>query len=153
MAELRAAGVHEDGAPIDDAFAVVGVTMCDLYSGDDDLFVAGMAAPSTFSGVLSFARYHPCIEMHPNEWDDVGYTKRANDYPYIETEKKRPELLPAPPKMSPTMAAELLRRAGKLLLHEIGHIFQFAHCIHHNCLMNGTGAWIVPYYILFEIFD
>eukprot|EP00039_Didymoeca_costata_P003022 m.64580 g.64580 ORF g.64580 m.64580 type:complete len:279 (+) comp11659_c0_seq3:564-1400(+) len=43
-----------------DAYCVLGVTMADLYSGEDDLFTVGlaqMAEPRI--GVFSFARYEP----------------------------------------------------------------------------------------------
>lgn len=34
---------------------------------------------------------------------------------------------------------ELLRRASKLRVHEILHVYQVDHCIYYKCLMNGTG--------------
>ncbi len=35
---------------------------------------------------------------------------------------------------------KLLRRAFKLMAHEIGHMFAINHCIHSHCVMNGTNT-------------
>ncbi|MEM7036157.1 MAG: archaemetzincin, partial [Bacteroidota bacterium] len=32
----------------------------------------------------------------------------------------------------------VLQRAAKVLTHETGHMFGFAHCIHYECNMNGS---------------
>jgi len=45
------------GVAVDDCFAIMGVTMIDLYSGSTDLFVAGMAAGASNVAVFSFHRY------------------------------------------------------------------------------------------------
>lgn len=58
LGEIRANG----GTDVDDCFAIMGVTMIDLYSGSSDLFVAGMAAGASNVAVFSFHRYHPCIK-------------------------------------------------------------------------------------------
>jgi hypothetical protein len=51
--EKLAQSSSSGGAP----FCVMGVTMIDLYSGEDDLFVAGMAAGGSKVAVFSFHRY------------------------------------------------------------------------------------------------
>jgi len=33
-----------------------------------------------------------------------------------------------------------LRRSCKVLVHEVGHIFGLAHCIHYRCTMNGSNS-------------
>ena len=32
----------------------------------------------------------------------------------------------------------LLRRAGKVMVHEMGHMFGIYHCVYYNCVMNGS---------------
>lgn len=128
------------GTSLQDAFSVVGVTMCDLYSGATDLFVAGMAAGGSKVAVLSFARYHPMLKMCPEKWQDYGYTKRSSSYSYFEDNKPRPVTSPDVSEVAlPAQAqAEYFRRAGKLLIHEMCHVYGIDHCIHYHCLMNGT---------------
>jgi archaemetzincin len=131
----------QGGVILDDAFSVVGVTMCDLYSCNADLFVAGMAAGGSKVAVLSFARYHPMLKMSPEKWEDYGYIKKMSNYSYFEDNKRRPATSPDAPHqedMDPSTIAELFRRAGKLLIHEMCHVYGIDHCVHHHCLMNGT---------------
>uniref|UniRef100_A0A7S1YSY6 Archaemetzincin n=1 Tax=Ditylum brightwellii TaxID=49249 RepID=A0A7S1YSY6_9STRA len=40
--------------------------------------------------------------------------------------------------MNHTTGSEYLRRSGKLLVHELGHLYGIDHCIFNRCLMNGT---------------
>ena len=61
LGRVREAG----GAAVDECYAIMGVTMVDLYSANSDLFVAGMAAGGSNVAVFSFARYHPCLKMSP----------------------------------------------------------------------------------------
>lgn len=135
--------IFGDSLDLADAFTVVGITPCDLYSCSSDLFIAGMASAN--SCVLSFFRYHPHIKMHPGDWNDYGYALRASDYPYIETEKKRPLLGSLLPRLSESSNLEYFRRAGNLLIHEIGHVYGMEHCIYYKCLMNGSGFAIITF--------
>jgi archaemetzincin len=48
-----------------DAFCVLGITMEDLYPGDDWNFVFGQAATNAGVGVFSFARYDPAFYGNP----------------------------------------------------------------------------------------
>uniref|UniRef100_A0A7R9UCY0 Uncharacterized protein n=1 Tax=Pinguiococcus pyrenoidosus TaxID=172671 RepID=A0A7R9UCY0_9STRA len=41
--------------------------------------------------------------------------------------------------LSASSKSEALRRASKLLCHEIAHLFMLDHCIYKSCIMNGTG--------------
>lgn len=125
---------------IHDAFAVVGVTMEDLYSSEGDLFVAGMAAGGSKVAVLSFARYHPRIRMHFQNWWDYGYVSKSAEYSYFEENKKRPPTVLLPPTtLDAVSKANYLRRAGKLVVHELAHVYGIDHCVHYHCVMNGTG--------------
>ena len=51
LAALETAGLPEDG------FCVLGVTMTDLFIGDDDVFTAGLASCRKRAGCFSFYRY------------------------------------------------------------------------------------------------
>lgn len=88
-----------------DGYAMLAVTMTDLYPDEKWNFVFGQASLRERVGVFSFARYHPA-------W--VG--RKAEE----GTEKL------------------VLRRAAKVLTHEMGHMFGMAHCIHYECNMNGA---------------
>jgi predicted Zn-dependent protease len=140
--------VQEDGAyngqPINNAFAVIGVTTSDLYSDDSDLFIAGMAAGGSKVAVLSLARYHPHLKMCPFHWDDFSYQTQASAYSYYEDQKKRPTtgatLAPNFSALSAKSQTEFIRRAGKLIVHEICHVYGLDHCVFYHCLMNGTGC-------------
>lgn len=88
-----------------DAYAMIAVTMTDLYPEEKWNFVFGQASIKERVGVFSFARYHP------------GWTNRQTD---AGTEKL------------------VLRRATKILTHEMGHMFGIRHCIYYECNMNGA---------------
>ena len=88
-----------------DGYAMLAVTMTDLYPDENWNFVFGQASLKNRVGVFSFARYHPT-------W--FGQKAEAG------TEKL------------------VLRRAAKVLTHEMGHMFGVKHCIHYECNMNGA---------------
>merc|ERR1719265_2710196 len=43
------------------------------------------------------------------------------------------------------LGAQLLHRALKTLLHEIGHMFGLKHCTWYNCLMRGSNGELVEH--------
>lgn len=88
-----------------DAYAMIAVTMTDLYPDENWNFVFGQASTKQRVGVFSFARYHPSWTNRPAE---------------AGTE------------------ALVLRRAAKVLTHEMGHMFGIRHCIYYECNMNGA---------------
>jgi predicted Zn-dependent protease len=138
-----------NGSTLDKPFAVVGVTSTDIFSCDDDLFIAGWAS-DTGATVLSYARYHPRMKMCSFRWDDYAYIGKSSDYSYYEDNKPRPkvsnELVPFK-DMDKLSQCEYIRRAGKLIVHELCHVYKIAHCIHHHCLMNGTGVQVYTSFI------
>jgi archaemetzincin len=107
-----------------------------------------MAAGRSKVAVLSFFRYHPNLRMHFQVWDDYYYHSKGCDYPYV-TKLAQPMRLPYEvPEFSSLekhYQAEYIRRAGKAIVHEICHVFGIDHCIHYNCLMNGTGHLVEDY--------
>lgn len=40
---------------------------------------------------------------------------------------------------TPSLQSKMLFRAGKLLVHELMHIFGIDHCVAYECIMKGTG--------------
>jgi predicted Zn-dependent protease len=125
---------------IHDAFAVIGITMEDIYSAPGDLFIAGMAAGGSKVAVLSFARYHPRLRMHFQDWDDYGYASKSAEYSYFEEGKPRPKVSDERSvALDAESRANYLRRAGKVVVHELAHVYGIDHCIHYHCVMNGTG--------------
>mmetsp|Transcript_8645 Transcript_8645/g.22335 ORF Transcript_8645/g.22335 Transcript_8645/m.22335 type:complete len:422 (+) Transcript_8645:109-1374(+) len=94
-----------------DAFAVLGLTMHDLYPDDDFNFVFGEASSILGTGVFSFARLRPGFPRHP-----------------------------AGGRLGPEHAGLFLRRALDLVVHELGHLFRIKHCVHFMCNMNGVNT-------------
>ena len=90
-----------------DAYAMLAVTMTDLYPDESWNFVFGQALPEKRVGVFSFARYHPA--WSGGKSDDSTKTL-------------------------------VLRRALKVLTHEMGHMFGIEHCVHFQCNMNGCNS-------------
>ena len=102
-----------------DGLCLIGLTMFDLFETSPDLFVAGLAWGRFRSAVFSFARYDPALEFSPEFWYDIS--KGQGDVSVA----KRKELL--------------LARCCKLIVHEIGHLLGFDHCVFFECCMNGSG--------------
>lgn len=96
-----------------DAFAVLAVTAHDLTTAGLN-FVFGEADVRRGAGVFSLARYHP-------EWGRKGASASAS-------------AVAAAARASP----RYVRRCCQLVVHELGHLFQFEHCVHWECVMNGA---------------
>jgi archaemetzincin len=92
----------------EDGFLLVGLTMTDLYPGEDWNFVFGYASSDKRVSVYSLLRLDPLI-------DD-----------------------PAEPVDDELRRAIILRRSLKVMSHELTHSFGIRHCIHYDCLMNGA---------------
>ena len=111
-----------------DAFCLCAVTMEDLYDGDEDSFVSGMAAGRSHVGVFSFARYtvDSMKDITPTECEGLQLHPKS----VRSTRGKRAAMI---------KDKILLRRSCKTLSHEIGHLFGIGHCVYYNCIMNGSG--------------
>ncbi|CAD7694992.1 unnamed protein product [Ostreobium quekettii] len=101
-----------------DAICLMALTTHDLFDGEGDLFVAGMAAGASRVGTFSLARYDPAVSFSPEHWHGVTLDASAPAEARRET---------------------ILRRACKLMAHEVGHLLGLEHCVWHACLMNGSG--------------
>jgi archaemetzincin len=93
----------------EDAWCVMGVTMRDIFESKEDVFCMGRAWGASRIGVFSFLRYDP--EFPGGAGTDPAMPARVDALTY---------------------------RAGKTLLHELGHCLGFDHCIAYDCLMNTT---------------
>ncbi|KAL4228822.1 Archaelysin metallopeptidase 2 [Mactra antiquata] len=93
-----------------DAFCVAGITMCDLYPKEEWNFVFGLARSPGKTGVYSLARYL-------SNFGEGSFTEINLDRDPLST---------------------ILVRACKTMCHEMGHMFGLRHCIHFDCLMNGS---------------
>jgi archaemetzincin len=92
----------------DDSYALIAVTMEDLYPDEKWNFVFGQAMLMGGVGVFSFARYDPGFPL-----------------PAGVTQDEETQLL-------------ILTRSCKVLSHETGHMFGLAHCIFYECNLNGS---------------
>lgn len=86
----------------------MGLTMLDLRL--DTGWVYGCAMPNESSGVFSLARFHPAF-CGPD---------------------------PTAAKSDASSTSTIVRRACKVLTHELGHLFGLKHCTDLMCLMNGA---------------
>jgi len=111
-----------------DTFAVVGVTLVDLYPNKDWNFVLGEASPMEGVGVFSFVRFTRWFEQAWNamfeEEQDGTTTTTTEDLKWTDMLRD----------------ARALRRALQTLAHEIGHLFHLEHCIYYQCVMNGANS-------------
>lgn len=99
-----------------DSFGVLAITMEDLYPIKNGVawnFVFGQASPMDGVGVFSFARYDPSGEFLSVASGDLA-------------------------PMEPAEYQQLLRRCCRVLTHEGSHVIGLKHCIHFQCLMNGS---------------
>jgi len=103
------------GVP-NDAYGVMAVTMCDLYPKPEWNFVYGLARLQQRVGVFSFIRHTPQVIISAQHI--TGTLQAQRDY----------------------LGAQLLHRALKTLLHEVGHMFGLKHCTWYNCLMRGNNG-------------
>lgn len=99
-----------------DSFCLLAITMIDLYiikNGEAWNFVFGQASLMDGVGVFSFARYDPSGEFLCLQGGQL-------------------------PPMTPDEYQLLLRRCCRVLTHEGSHVIGLKHCIHFQCLMNGS---------------
>lgn len=96
-----------------DAYAMLAVTMTDLYPKESWNFVFGEATFKERVGVFSLARNSPGFLA-----GETGGQLEPH----------------------PTVRALILRRACTTLSHETGHMFGMTHCRYYQCLMGGSGS-------------
>ena len=92
------------------SFAVIGVTLSDIYPREDWNFVFGLANSATRVGIFSMARYFEEFPKLPNNLENS----------------------------TDPSSAKFLERICKVMCHEFCHMFGLKHCIYFDCLMNGS---------------
>lgn len=106
----------------EDARCLIALSMCDLYDGNEDLFIAGLAMGNNRVAAFSLYRYDPYLTFDDSNWFDCKLKVASNLQEDIDQRRD-----------------VLLLRACRLLTHEICHLFGIAHCIFYSCLLNGSG--------------
>lgn len=95
-----------------DAYALLAVTLTDLYPQNSWNFVFGEATLRNRVGVFSLARNDP----------EFGSGSTGTLKPHR------------------SIQSLMLRRACVILSHEMGHMFGWTHCRYYRCLMGGSGS-------------
>lgn len=125
----------------DDVACIMGVTLEDLYSHHTDLFVAGMATGGSHVAIFSLYRYQPKFVQSDEHWFEHSFVGEAQPAAASSSSssRKQARAQSAPPVAAPADRHLFLKRACRLMAHELGHLLGLDHCIWHQCLMNGSG--------------
>ena len=136
-----------------DAVAVLGVTMRDLYMDEGDDFTQGlaggtMASTSRWPSVLRLlpptpVAAVPCRVVHialiwrtfgsvlPELWPTAGTLQCGCGVFSFFRYRAGHDGIPGSGRLSKAKAkAQLLARANKTAVHELGHMFGIGHCVH-----------------------
>lgn len=97
------------------AYCRLGVTLEDIYPGEEWSYVFGQAKPLDRVGVFSFARHSPLF------YEGVHATD-------------------AWPSLSNRQVVAWLRACLRTMVHETGHMLGILHCVYYQCLMNGSNG-------------
>jgi archaemetzincin len=91
-----------------DGLVIIGLTCFDLYPKDEWNFVYGLANMKKACGIFSFRRYYD---------QTGGYFINGPKVNFLDF---------------------VVKLSGRIMLHEVGHLFGLKHCIYFNCLLNGV---------------
>jgi len=94
------------------AYCRLGITLEDIYPGEEWNYVFGQAKPMERVGVFSFARHSPFFYQGLH----------ASQVPTLKD------------------AAGRLRACMRTMVHETCHMFGILHCVYFHCLMNGNNG-------------
>ncbi|CAJ1404513.1 unnamed protein product [Effrenium voratum] len=94
------------------AYCRLGITMEDIYPGEEWNYVFGQAKPLERVGVFSFARHSPYFYSGLH----------ASQVPSLKE------------------GAGWLRASMHTMVHETCHMFGILHCVYFQCLMNGNNG-------------
>ena len=135
------------GALPADGHCVLGVSMCDFYCDDDDVFTSGLACLTSRAAAFSFYRYAGATGGPTDRGaavPSVGGGKQGGEQAGKGGKGGTGSATSAAVGAAAASAAEvergvLLFRACKTAAHEILHMYGVGHCVYRACLMNGTG--------------
>jgi predicted Zn-dependent protease len=127
-----------------DAFAIVGVTLEDIYEQDEDDADGATVCGRAFGGsricVLSLARYAPRFVDAAPEWPGgAARGRKGVGGPLLAAARAAAA---AAPGGGPT--AQWLARAAPTAAHEVGHCIGLDHCTYYSCFM-GEEEGQAPY--------
>ncbi|CAE7709804.1 Ank3 [Symbiodinium necroappetens] len=97
------------------AYCRLGITMEDIYPGEEWNYVFGQAKPMERVGVFSFARHSPFFYngLHASQVKESA---------------------------SHEQQAVWLRACMRTMVHETCHMFGILHCVYFHCVMNGSNG-------------
>ncbi|KAL6059002.1 AmzA [Balamuthia mandrillaris] len=152
-----------------DGYCLLAFTMEDLFDGQRDSFVVGLASLQSRVGLFSFARYDPCFQLkfhlpsilrdktkhdepaqkHAKEKEEEnvhGKTKgKKRKRPGNSDTQKKKNRKSIREGSEQTKEDEeeneriLIARSCKVMAHEVFHMFNVGHCVYYHCCMNGSG--------------
>ena len=130
------------GALPADGHCVLGVTMCDFFCDDDDVFTSGLACLTSRAGAFSFYRYGEATGGAMGRGvavASIGGGKKADKQAGKGGNATSASVGAAAAASAAEEHGVLLFRACKTAAHEILHMYGLGHCVYRACLMNGTG--------------
>ena len=138
---------HFGGVLPSDGFCVLGVTLTDIYCGDDDVFTGGLASPSHRAGLLSFHRYLWMDARGQPTSGAAAITSKITSKSAAAATGRSSKATSSSSGAGSKGAVGAVRvprgfvlaRACKTAAHEVLHMYGIGHCLHRSCLMNGAG--------------
>lgn len=97
------------------AYCRLGVTLEDIYPGEEWNYVFGQARPLERVGMFSFARHSPMF------YEGVHATEAGG-------------------MLTPKLKLAWLRTCRHTMVHETCHMLGILHCVYWHCLMNGNNG-------------
>eukprot|EP00928_Gymnodinium_smaydae_P048800 TRINITY_DN32679_c0_g1_i1.p1 TRINITY_DN32679_c0_g1~~TRINITY_DN32679_c0_g1_i1.p1 ORF type:complete len:433 (-),score=36.96 TRINITY_DN32679_c0_g1_i1:211-1509(-) len=97
------------------SYSRLGVTLEDIYPGDEWNYVFGQARPLERVGVFSFARHSPVFYNGVHASDALAMLSVPQLLGWLKTNRQT-------------------------MCHETCHIFGILHCVHWHCMMNGNNG-------------
>ena len=130
------------GALPADGHCVLGVSMCDFFCDDDDVFTSGLACLTSRAGAFSFYRYGEATGGAIGRGAAVASIGGGKQVGKQASKGVSATSAAVGAAAAASVAEEhgvLLFRACKTAAHEILHMYGLGHCVYRACLMNGTG--------------